>query len=192
MLSKVSFDIPQPICDFLLMVNLIATVAVIVIQYILIANIANHYREGTPSNINDYTEWQLRPCLAFLSSSSFSTTTTTHIEFYPSSKLELAKTRGMGLQFFHPEILTALPRAVASNKGGCGVHHLHKNPACNRKRFLPCDAMWCTVFVVVILSVCLSVCLSVRPSVCLSHSCTVSTWFDLRSWFLHHMVAPSF
>ena len=37
---------------------------------------------------------------------------------------------------------------------------------------------------------------SVRPSVCLSvflsHSCTVSTWFDLRSWFLHHMVAPSF
>ena len=33
---------------------------------------------------------------------------------------------------------------------------------------------------------------SVRPSVCLSHSWTVSTWFDLRSWFLHHMVAPSF
>ena len=37
-------------------------------------------------------------------------------------------------------------------------------------------------------SVCPSVCLSVR----LSHSWTVSTWFDLRSWFLHHMVAPSF
>jgi len=37
-----------------------------------------------------------------------------------------------------------------------------------------------------------SVCLSVRPSVCLSHSWTVSTWFDLRSWFLHHRVAPSF
>ena len=36
--------------------------------------------------------------------------------------------------------------------------------------------------------VCLSVCLSVP----LSHSWTVSTWFDLRSWFLHHMVAPSF
>ena len=37
---------------------------------------------------------------------------------------------------------------------------------------------------------------SVRPSVCfsvrLSHLCTVSIWFDLRSWFLHHMVAPSF
>ena len=33
---------------------------------------------------------------------------------------------------------------------------------------------------------------SVRPSVCLSHSCTVSTWFNLRSWFLHHMVATSF
>jgi len=38
---------------------------------------------------------------------------------------------------------------------------------------------------------------SVRPSVCLSavclsHSCTVSTWFNLRLWFLHHMVAPSF
>jgi len=36
---------------------------------------------------------------------------------------------------------------------------------------------------------------SVRPSVCLfvrlSHSWTVSTSFDLRSWFLHHMVAPS-
>jgi len=28
-------------------------------------------------------------------------------------------------------------------------------------------------------------------SVCLSHSWTVSTRFDLRSWFLHHMVAPS-
>jgi len=34
--------------------------------------------------------------------------------------------------------------------------------------------------------------LSVRPSVCLSHSWTVSTWFDLRSLFLHHMVAPWF
>jgi len=31
---------------------------------------------------------------------------------------------------------------------------------------------------------------SVRPSVRLSHSWTVSTWFDLRSWFLRHMVAP--
>ena len=30
-----------------------------------------------------------------------------------------------------------------------------------------------------------SVCPSVRLSVCLSHSWTVSTWFDLRSWFLH-------
>ena len=37
-----------------------------------------------------------------------------------------------------------------------------------------------------------SVRLSVRLSVCLSHSWTVSTWFDLRSWFLHHRVAPSF
>jgi len=46
------------------------------------------------------------------------------------------------------------------------------------------DALRCTVFVIVILSVCLSV----RPS----HSWTVSTPFDLRSWFLHHMVAPSF
>jgi len=46
-------------------------------------------------------------------------------------------------------------------------------------QFLPCDAMCCTVLVSVILSV------------CLSHSCTVSTWFDLGSWFLHHMVAPS-
>ena len=43
--------------------------------------------------------------------------------------------------------------------------------------FLPCDAMRCTVFGIVILSVCPSVCQSVR----LSHSCTVSTWFDLRS-----------
>ena len=33
---------------------------------------------------------------------------------------------------------------------------------------------------------------SVCLSVCLSHSWTVSTWFDLRSWFLHHMVASSF
>jgi len=54
--------------------------------------------------------------------------------------------------------------------------------------FLPCDAMRCTVSVLVILSVCPSVCLSV----CLSHSWTVSTWFYLRSRFLHHMVAPSF
>jgi len=30
---------------------------------------------------------------------------------------------------------------------------------------------------------------SVRLSVCLSHSWAVSTWFDLRSWFLHWMVA---
>ena len=30
---------------------------------------------------------------------------------------------------------------------------------------------------------------SVCPFVCLSHSCTVHTWFDLRSWFLHHMAA---
>ena len=44
-------------------------------------------------------------------------------------------------------------------------------------RFLPCDALRCTVFVIVILSVRLSVCVSVR----LSHSWTVSTWFDLRS-----------
>ena len=43
--------------------------------------------------------------------------------------------------------------------------------------FLPCDAMRCTVFGIVILSVCPSVCLSVCPS----HSWTVSTWFDLRS-----------
>jgi len=43
--------------------------------------------------------------------------------------------------------------------------------------FLPCDALRCTVFVIVILSVRLSV----RLSVCLSHSWTVSTWFDLRS-----------
>ena len=42
--------------------------------------------------------------------------------------------------------------------------------------FLPCDAV-CTVSVIVILSVRLSV----RLSVCLSHSWTVSTWFDLRS-----------
>jgi len=42
--------------------------------------------------------------------------------------------------------------------------------------FLPCDAV-CTVSVIVILSVRPSVCLSV----CLSHSWTVSTWFDLRS-----------
>jgi len=38
-----------------------------------------------------------------------------------------------------------------------------------------------------------SVCLSVRPSVCpsvrLTHSWHVSTWFNLRSWFLHRVVA---
>jgi len=54
-------------------------------------------------------------------------------------------------------------------------------------QFLPCDAMRCTVFGIVILSVRLSVCLPVT----LVH-CTVSTWFDLWSRFLHRMVAPSF
>ena len=39
--------------------------------------------------------------------------------------------------------------------------------------FLLCDALRCTVFMIVILSV--------RLSVCLSHSWTVSTRFDLRS-----------
>ena len=41
-----------------------------------------------------------------------------------------------------------------------------------------------------------SVSLSICLSVCLSHSWTqswtVSTWFDLRSWFIHPLVAPSF
>jgi len=46
----------------------------------------------------------------------------------------------------------------------CNVYIVH---------LVPCDAMHCTVFVIVILSVCLSV--------RLSHSWTVSTWFDLRS-----------
>ena len=53
--------------------------------------------------------------------------------------------------------------------------------------FLPCDAV-CTVSVIVILSVRPSI----HLSVCLSHSWPVSTRFDLRSWFLHHRVAPSF
>jgi len=44
---------------------------------------------------------------------------------------------------------------------------------------LTCDAMRCTILVIVIL--CPSVYLSVCPSVRLSHSCTVSTRFDLRS-----------
>ena len=35
------------------------------------------------------------------------------------------------------------------------------------EHFLPCDAMRCTVFVIVILSVCLSACLSVCPSITL-------------------------
>jgi len=44
--------------------------------------------------------------------------------------------------------------------------------------FLPCDAMRCTVFVIVIRSVCPSVC----PSVCLSVTLVdCVTWFDLRS-----------
>jgi len=43
--------------------------------------------------------------------------------------------------------------------------------------FLLCDAMRCTVLVIVILSVRLFVCLSVR----LSHSWTVSAWLYLRS-----------
>jgi len=37
-----------------------------------------------------------------------------------------------------------------------------------------------------------SVCLSVRPSVRPSVTLVRSTWFHLRSWFLHRMVAPSF
>ena len=51
------------------------------------------------------------------------------------------------------------------------------HPACivytGSAQFLPCDALCCTVFVIVILFVCLSI--------RLSHSWTVSTWFDLRS-----------
>jgi len=39
----------------------------------------------------------------------------------------------------------------------------------NKVEFLPCDAMRCTVLVIVILSVCLSVRPSVRPSVTLAH-----------------------
>ena len=53
-----------------------------------------------------------------------------------------------------------------------------------------CVATLCVArsLIIVILSVRPSVCLSVR----LSHSWTVSTWFDLPSRFLHRMVAPSF
>jgi len=53
--------------------------------------------------------------------------------------------------------------------------------------FLPCDAMRCTVFAIVILSVCLSV----RPSVCLPVTLVdcVHMVRPIRSWFLHHMVA---
>jgi len=67
------------------------------------------------------------------------------------------------------------------------LYNLHKNMFLTFLVFLPCDAV-CTVSVIVILSVRPSV----HLSVCLSHSWTVSTWFDLRSWFLHHRVAPSF
>ena len=45
--------------------------------------------------------------------------------------------------------------------------------------FLPCDALRCTVFGIVILSVCPSVCLSVCPSVCLSVTlvdCVHTVW----------------
>jgi len=45
-------------------------------------------------------------------------------------------------------------------------------------RFLPHDAMHSAVLVIVNVSFCV---LSVCPSVCLSHSWTMSTWFDLRS-----------
>jgi len=53
-------------------------------------------------------------------------------------------------------------------------HHLHFpaiycRTSTTSNLFLPCDAMRCTVLVIVILYVCPSVCLSVR----LSHSCTV-------------------
>jgi len=43
----------------------------------------------------------------------------------------------------------------------------------NDLSFLLCDAIRCMVLLLVI------VILSVRLSICLSHSCTVSTWFDL-------------
>ena len=43
----------------------------------------------------------------------------------------------------------------------------HRQQTNKHIAFLPCDAMRCTVLVIVILSVCLSICPSVRPSVTL-------------------------
>jgi len=61
---------------------------------------------------------------------------------------------------------------------------------------------WCSLQAAKYLTINLSIIFTVRRSalhglcdrnsVRLSHSWTVSTWFDLRSWFLHRMVAPSF
>jgi len=76
---------------------------------------------------------------------------------------------------------------MSQNKIQCIVHYMHVPPR------ISCLLICPTIFTVrryALHGLCdrNSVCLSVR----LSHSCTVSTWFDLRSWFLHHIVAPSF
>ena len=81
------------------------------------------------------------------------------------------------LQLYRKLIITSVNNKLALEllavKVSVGVNNgstcdLYYQPT----EFLPCDAV-CTVSVIVILSV--------RPSVCLSHSWTVSTWFDLRS-----------
>jgi len=60
-------------------------------------------------------------------------------------------------------------------------YHIHiiKTHSAKYNKFLPCDAMRCTVLVIVILSVRPSVCLSVCPSVCHTRGlCPHGTTYD--------------
>jgi len=81
-----------------------------------------------------------------------------------------------------PRIWNALPQETTSAHSLSLFRqrlksHLFRRSSRPRHLMFCYRATLCTVSVIVILSVCPSV----RPSVCLSHSWTVSTWFDLRS-----------
>ena len=119
-----------------------------------------------------------RPAAAVLR--SWSTTDISHVAWHNSATLSSKPhSRPRNSPFITSPWLSTVPKLQVYTWIDFFQPQVHNTCA-----FLPCDAMRSTVLVIVILSV--------RPSVRLSHSCTVSTWFELRSWFLHHMVAPSF
>ena len=64
-------------------------------------------------------------------------------------------------------LIRSIPRWNPAKKAGLDVYLFIQNSSICPQQFLPCDALHCTVFVIVILSVCLSVCQSVCLSVTL-------------------------